>query len=334
MRDRTRACRALAVAAGLAVVGWLVWRIGPGTLAAELRQLGWRLPLILLPQAGTNLLQTLGWRFAFPGRRPRLRALIPVRLAGEAVNDTTPTGTLGGDAVKAFLVARPPAGVPVEEALVSVVLGKSMLVVALGAFLAAGLALAWLAVGAPAALLSILALLAAFAVGSGGAFVAAQLRGLFRMGGRALTWLGLGDRAAALTHRLDAELRVSYRRRRAALAAGLALHLAGWATGTLETWLALAFLGAPVPLVTALVLEAGATGVRAAGFLVPGSLGIQEGGIVGIAALLGIPSDTGLALGLVRRIREGTFIALGYACLAALPAAARRRTSPAVLPER
>ncbi|HZS32643.1 MAG TPA: lysylphosphatidylglycerol synthase domain-containing protein [Methylomirabilota bacterium] len=329
-----RVLRALAIAIGLAVVGWLVWRIGPGALAAELRRLGWRLPLILLPPAGTNLLQTLGWRFAFPRRRPRLRALIPIRLAGEAINDTTPTGTLGGDAVKALLVARMPTGVPIAEAFVSVVLAKSMLVAALGAFLAAGLALAWLAVGASAALLSILALLAAFAAGSGVAFVAAQLRGLFRMGGRALTWLGLGARAASVTHGLDAELRTSYRSRRGPLAISLALHLAGWAVGTFETWLALAFLGAPVPLATALVLEAGATGVRSAGFLVPGSLGIQEGGIVGIATLLGIPPDTGLALGLVRRIREGTFIALGYACLAALPAAARRRTSPAVLPER
>ena len=69
----------------------------------------------------------------------------------------------------------------------------------------------------------------------------------------------------------------------------------------------LVLLGAPVSLLTALVIEAGATGVRAVGFLIPGSIGVFEGGLVGIFALLGLESSTGLAFGVARRFREGVW---------------------------
>lgn len=40
------------------------------------------------------------------------------------------------------------------------------------------------------------------------------------------------------------------------------------------------------------------------GFLVPGALGIQEGGYMMLAALVGIPAHLGLTLSLARRVRE------------------------------
>src|SRR5262245_28239680 len=166
-----RALRPLAVLAGSAIVAWLVWEVGPATLAAELRKLSWRLPLILLPQVVTNLLKTEGWRYAFPRRRPRFGLLFPIRLAGEAVNETTPTGTMGGDALKAFLLVRAGAGVPVEEGLVSVVVAKSALVASLAAFIGCAVALAWALDGTTPGMLSLLTLLALYMALSTAGFV-------------------------------------------------------------------------------------------------------------------------------------------------------------------
>ena len=42
-------------------------------------------------------------------------------------------------------------------------------------------------------------------------------------------------------------------------------------------------------------------------FFVPGALGIQEGGYVVVGRLLGIPAEMGLALALIRRVRELAF---------------------------
>jgi uncharacterized protein (TIRG00374 family) len=313
-----KALRPLAVLAGGIIVVWLVWEIGPATLVAELRKLSWRLPLILLPQIVTNVFKTEAWRVAFPRRRPRFALLFPVRLAGEAVNETTPTATMGGDALKAFLLVRAGAGVPVEEGLVAVVVAKTALVGALGVFIAGTFVLDWAFGDSSPAMLTLLALLALYMLLSTAGFMWGQLRGMFRMGGRALAWMGLGDRVVASADRLEADLRWFYRERRGQAAAVLGLSLVGWGIGALETWLMLALLESPVSLRTALVIEAGATGVRAAGFLIPGSIGILEGGLVGIFAMLGLASSTGLAFSVARRFREGVWILIGYVCLAVM----------------
>jgi uncharacterized protein (TIRG00374 family) len=313
-----RALRPLAVLAGGLIVAWLIREIGLSTLIVELQKLSWRLPLILLPQVVTNLFKTEAWRVAFPGQRPRFGLLFPVRLAGEAVNETTPTGTMGGEALKAFLLARMGAGVPVEESLVSVVVAKTALVASLGGFIAGACLLAWAFHGTTATMLSVLALLALYMGLSTAGFIWGQLRGMFRMGGRALAWVGLGSRVAMGAERLETDLRWFYRERRSQVATVFALSLVGWATGALETWLMLTLLESRVPLLTALVIEAGATGVRAVGFLIPASIGILEGGLVGIFAMLGLAPSTGLAFGVARRFREGVWILLGYACLAVM----------------
>ncbi len=310
--------RPLAGLTGVLILAWLVWEIGLTALATQLQHLSWRLPLVLLPQAVTNVFKTAGWAAAFPRERPRFGVLFPVRLAGEAVNETTPTATMGGDALKAFLLVRAGGGVSVEEGLVAVVVAKTALVASLGAFIAITLVLAWALTDAPPALLALLALLAAYMAASTAGFMWAQVRGIFRMGGRALAWMGLGERVATVAGRLDADLRRFYRDQRGRAAASFAHSLVGWATGALETWLMLALLGSPVALTTALVIEAGAAGVRAVGFLVPGSLGVLEGGIVGLFSLLRMDPATGLAFGVVRRIREAVWILAGYVCLALL----------------
>jgi uncharacterized protein (TIRG00374 family) len=138
--------------------------------------------------------------------------------------------------------------------------------------------------------------------------------------------MGLGDRVAAGADRLDADLRWYYRERRAAAAGVVVLSLIGWAAGALETWLMLVLLDSPVSLMTALVIEAGATGVRAVGFLIPGSIGILEGGLVGIFAMLGLGPSTGLAFSVARRFREVVWILVGYACLAVMRGARAAHT--------
>jgi hypothetical protein len=56
------------------------------------------------------------------------------------------------------------------------------------------------------------------------------------------------------------------------------------------------------------ILESARLAIRGAAFLVPGAVGVQEGGYILPGNLLGIPSEMALALSLVRRVRE---LALG-----------------------
>ncbi|MEB3232070.1 MAG: flippase-like domain-containing protein, partial [Leptolyngbyaceae bacterium] len=82
-----------------------------------------------------------------------------------------------------------------------------------------------------------------------------------------------------------------------------------------ETWLALRFLGHPVGIGEAIALESLGQAIRSAAFLIPGGLGAQEIGIMGVGTVLGIPVTVGLSLSLCKRIRE---LAIGVPGLIAL----------------
>jgi putative membrane protein len=307
--------RTLAVVAGVAVLAVLTWEVGATALFEQARALGWRLPLLLLPYALVAVLDATGWRYAFPERLPSLPRLVLARLAGEAINVTTPTATLGGEPIKAWLLTR--AGIPLTEGLVSVVVAKTALVISHLAFVgtAVGLA-AWRVPPAPA-ILTAMALLTAVGVVAIVGFVWAQRRGLFRASSWGLARLGLRPALIAQLHALDGHLVTFYERRRGRLALSCLFHFLGWMAGAVEVWVALTLLGSPVDPATALVIEAFASAVRSATFLIPGSLGAQEGGFVAVFLGYGLSASTGLAFGLLRRLREALWAAIGFTVLAA-----------------
>jgi glycosyltransferase 2 family protein len=307
--------RALAAVAGVAVIAWLVREIGPRALWTQLEVLSWRGPVLVLPYGLVAVLDAAGWRYAFPGRLPPLPLCVAVRLAGEAVNVTTPTATLGGEPVKAWLMTR--SGVPLAEGFVSVVIAKTTLVVSHLGFLVFGLMLAAAHARPASALLTSMAILTGVGMLAIGTFVWAQQRGLFGASGRALGWMGLGAPVVGHLTRLDDHVRAFYRSQRARLGLSLLFHFLGWIGGSVEVWLALRFLGSPVDPGTAIVIEAFASAIRSATFLIPASLGVQEGGFVGIFLALGLDAGAGLTFGLVRRVRELAWALVGYGFLVA-----------------
>src|SRR5262249_59380092 len=91
-------------------------------------------------------------------------------------------------------------------------------------------------------------------------------------------------------------------------------HVVSGLPGAGEIWLALRFLGHPVGLARAIVIESLAESVRTAAFTVPGALGVQEGGFLVLGRLFGLTPDVALALSLAKRVRE---VALGVPGLVA-----------------
>ncbi|MFC7688471.1 lysylphosphatidylglycerol synthase domain-containing protein [Paeniroseomonas aquatica] len=81
-------------------------------------------------------------------------------------------------------------------------------------------------------------------------------------------------------------------------------HTGSWLLGAVEIAGVLALLGHPVSLADALVIESLAQALRNVGFMLPGALAVQEGAIIGAAALVGVPPGAALAVALVRRTRE------------------------------
>jgi len=88
------------------------------------------------------------------------------------------------------------------------------------------------------------------------------------------------------------------------VASSFGLSFIGWIVGTGEVWLALHLLGHPVGWTEALLLESLGQAIRGAAFAIPGSLGVQEGGYLLLARLVGLPPEAALALSLAKRARE------------------------------
>jgi uncharacterized membrane protein YbhN (UPF0104 family) len=155
-----------------------------------------------------------------------------------------------------------------------------------------------------------------------GGFVVVQMLGVFGGGGRVLGRMGRGptERHQSSLNAVDRWLVRFYRERHGRLLASTGLHLAAWATGALEIWLVLSFLGGGASLATALILDAFGAAIKFASFVVPASLGALEGGYVAVFGALGLPGALGLSYTLVRRLREAAWTGAGLLWLAALQA--------------
>ena len=311
-----RLLRPLLLAAGIAVVAWLVWDLGPAAVWEAIRTLSWRLGLIVLfPFCLAVAVDTLGWLVLLPECRAPWGTLAAARLAGEAANLLTPTASVGGEPLKAYLVRD---RLPLALGLASVVVDKTTVVMGQAAFLTAGLAVALLVLEPSRTVTIVMAALLAAEIIAVGGFALVQIRGGIAGAGRILHRLGVGraESHRELLREVDGRLARMYRERRGRVLLSALLHTLGWALGGLEIYLVLTLAGIPVSLATALVLEAAGCAVRFATFMIPGSLGALEGGNVAIFAAFGLPGAAGLSFSLVRRLREATWALAGLGALA------------------
>jgi len=327
--------RAGLLVVGVVFLGILVATNDPAAIFGSISRLGWRLAVIAcFPFAIITAFDTLGWYFAFLHPRVPFRTLLAVRLAGEAFNLTTPTASLGGEAVKAWLLRR---RVPLDESVLSVVVAKTTIMIGQGLFLLVGIVITWLAAPPDSRLLGWMLWLLAVEVLAIVGFLLAQIQGGFGWVPRVLGRIGLGrSRHRETVARLDRGLAWFYRKEPRRLALSIGFHFIAWLLGSLEAYLILNFLGLEVSLETATIIEALGTAVRFATFLVPASLGALEGGFVATFTALGLAPSAGVAFGLARRVREVVWIAVGFAIFAVIrpgPAEEARRAVTAAEPD-
>jgi uncharacterized protein (TIRG00374 family) len=302
--------------AGLGAVAYLLYHVGPRPVWHSIRALGWGLPLVLFfPFSLAVVLDTLGWRVLLHDHHVPFAVLLRARLAGEAVNLITPTASVGGEPVKAYLI-RP--YVPLPDGLASIVLDKTTVVAGQVGLLLGALALATSILPVKSPLMLAMAGLFAVETLAVVGFIAVQTLGVFGGGGRVLGRIGV---AQVIQYQdgldaLDRRLRAFYRHRRARLLASALLHGLAWATGGLEIYLVLALQGVDSSLIGALVIDAFGAAVKFASFMIPASLGALEGGYVVIFGTLGLGGALGLSYTLIRRLRELVWALLGLLWLA------------------
>jgi glycosyltransferase 2 family protein len=305
--------KALLLVLALGLFGWYLAKLGLANVFDAITKLGVWAPLVLVPYFVVYIIDCIAWSQTLPSRSVPFLTRFRIRWAGESVNNLVPTAYVGGEAAKVVLLRQ--HGISAQDGAVAAVVSKTAQSVAqLFFILSASVVLFQLAKDQPGLRLAIFIIL----TGGAAAIVALfwiQKVGLFRMFWglvRLLPWKSrrLEEKKTKLLD-LDHTIFAFYRNDSVRFYRSTLLYLCGWALDTVEIYLVAYLLGVPVTWSQALVMEA-LTGVaKALGMWLPGSLGVQESGIILIGKLVGLPDTFVAAYALIRRLRELVFAGVG-----------------------
>lgn len=255
------------------------------------------------------------------------RRFFLVRLAGEAFNNVLPAAGFGGEPLKATILKNR-YGIPLTEGTASIVMARTINMIALIAFLLVGF---WFVASTPALDGGISRAAAAglglLALGTALLFAAQRLRLSSRIAHlfSGAAWAERLARVFAAVEAMDDRFQAFYSAHPARLTMSLLLAFGNWVLGVAEIYVIFLFLDHPIGWQDAWMIEALVQMVRSAAFFIPLGIGAQEGVFVLlVGAITGMP-PLGLACAAVKRVREFVWIGLGLG-VAALYPTARRET--------
>jgi putative membrane protein len=305
----------IAASIGLLLALFFIVSQGPGPVFAALASVGLGAVWIILVRGLQIAGAGLAWWIVLPDTHADteagtqagapgglLRVCVGLRGVREAINTLLPVAQIGGEIIGARLLTlwRVGGGLAAASVLTDLLLQTATQLVfsLVGVLLLAELGggaelLYWLSLG-----------LLVMTLAVAGFFLAQRLGGFYVLE-RMLVSLAANPRWGALASvaNLHHSLQLIHQRHGAMMLAG-SVHLLVWFVGALEIWIALAYMGYCVPYKEALAIESLGHAIRATGFLIPGGLGVQEGGFLVICGVLGIPAPVAVALSLIKRVPE------------------------------
>jgi putative membrane protein len=311
VETRMKFLGALAFAAGLAILVWLLVHFGTAPISAAWSTLGFR-GLAIVVAAHLPVAACLGFAWWSLGRDisgASPEKFIWARLVRDGAAEVLPFSQVGGYVFGGRALAL--SGVPGFFAAISTVVDLAVELAAKVPYLLIGLVL--LAVLKPQSEYFVPGAVGA-AISGGLIFLAIMFRDRTR-GALERLAMRMANRWPALHFGHEGETRktisgVLTNNRRTG--AGFVFHFIAWMLGAAEAWIAFHLMGARISLAEAAVIDSLFTGLRTFAFFIPGAVGVQEAAYVGLCALFGIPAGFALAFSLVRRGRD---FLIGVPCL-------------------
>jgi putative membrane protein len=285
-----------------AIIGLTVWS-GADLVGQALLAVGAGTVLVVIARALAVAGAGVGWWLLFPqATRPALTACVLLRFVREAANALLPLAQIGGDVIGARCLSL--YGTAGSVAAASVIVDVLVQAATQFAFALIGVLMLMATGGDESVARTGVAAIAVAMPALSGFFLAQRpggrriLKGLLARlsGGR--EWLAFAA-IDSLYARLDA-----FYARRGGIASASIVHLAVWCFGAIEVWIVLSFMGYAAGYGEAVIIESLMHAVRGAAFAIPGALGVQEGGLIVLCAIFGLPPEAALAMSLVKRVPD------------------------------
>lgn len=315
--SKSRAIHLLLGVLGAALLIWMVKKIGVHALLLNLATFGfWKTVSLILIYTLAQVAFCAAWHVILQAYRSNITFWETFRAyaAGDALNMTVPSANLAGEPVKVMLIRDK---ISAEEGIASVTVYKFADFISLTLFLLFGwifqfffyrLPLAWnigggiIALGMSAACLLLYAL---------------QKKGMFYPAVRFLHKLGLDWVAEKLesAHLIDKGVREFYANQPGRFRLSIFYNFLAWFGGVAEIMLFLKMLGYSASFPAALTIETFSLFINNVTFFIPARIGVGEGGRVLLFSALAYPTSIGLSYGIIRRVRELAWVAVGLLIL-------------------
>jgi uncharacterized membrane protein YbhN (UPF0104 family) len=301
----------LMLVAGLAMLGELLHKMNAAAVMASISAVGWGFSLLITQELVAHVFNSLGWLYSIAPKTAdkfRFGRILLMRIAGDGVNYLTPSATLAGEWARAAMMGGEHS---LDERLSSVALAKITQTLAM-------------------ALTSVVGVVCAFSMHANfadlgpmlrhGSWLVAAIIGFIvflevragksdkTMAGPASGSSGVWAQLKNVDHVMMSFLRLYPGR----FALSVFCFLVAYLWGAFEAYWICRFLGVPVSVPTAVLIEMLAVFLDGIFFAVPGKAGTQEATKVAIFSALGYLPQTGLAFGIVRHIREMFWAVTGF----------------------
>ena len=328
--------RFFAALLGLGLLGYLVFRTGPGAVWKQLQAVGWGFALVILLGGLSQLAKTCAWRKAFTCDISGLswsRSFV-AQLISDGFGQFGVAGKVVGEGTRISLLGRT---VPLSNALSAGAIDGGLHSFSAAVVTVLGIS-AILMIGPVSVRWRVYAVLLIAVLVSAVILAAVALRNRWQLVGHATRAIGqlprlhtwVSDKQPIIDSAEDNLL--SFRDEApAAFWATLIFNLLWHMLAVLEVYIILRFMGAGFTVGGAFIVEGLTKVINLVGAFNPGNFGTYEGGSMLIAKMFGVTSTTGLTLALCRRARTVFWAGVGAMCMIVMKKAEAPRTIAAKL---
>lgn len=308
-------------AAGLALLVFVLYKIGFSVITETIGQIGWGFLIIVGTNFSRHLIRALCIYLAIPKehRNVRYHNVLAARLAGEAMNLMTFAGPVLGEATKAAMLKN---RVSFARSAAAVIVDDIMYYVSVALMMLSGVLLMALTVGANGKVIRYTLI----GVGIGATVMLVGMFLVVKFNARPLSfvlerldkrgWLpGFVATRREYIHEIETNVYSVYNERPTLFYSLLGLGFLAHVTSVLEVFLGLNLLGYTPTFSHAYIIESLTKVINAAFSFIPGVVGVYEGGNGIILKALGYTTAIGVALALIRRGAILFWAGFGFAIL-------------------
>jgi len=302
---------------GAAVFCYLIYRFGVDQIVQNIQKAGWSLLYVFCVWFLIYIANALAWKLLLDsnGKNISFVRLFMVTVSGFVINYITPVIALGGEPYKIDALTD---SLGTQRSVSAVVLYRMVHLLGHMFLLLTGIVASLLVLEFPAAVRMVLLLAAVLIVAVIFFTLAGHRNGVFQKLGAVLQRIPLLRKATRSFNQygedlkeMDAVITDVYHHARRKLYAAIVLEYVSRVLMGVEVFLILKGIGIETTVVSALFLYVSYSIVINLLFFIPLNLGAREGGLALGLGSLALPPLLGVYMGVVMRVREFFWIALG-----------------------